>query len=150
VQGVHRRARRFPAAAGLACAAALATCALPGAAREGGLERWVAEIEALVADAHFHTALVLAQTAREEADRRAEDRASADALAPARARARLELLAATSEIAIGRRAAAARSMRRALRADPELRLDEAEASPKLVELWRRARRVVAAEAPGRE
>jgi hypothetical protein len=49
-------------------------------------------------------------------------------------------MAATAEVALGRRDRAQQSMIRALRADPTLVLDEREASPKVLELLRTARR----------
>jgi hypothetical protein len=56
-----------------------------------------------------------------------------------RERARLEVLAATAEIALGREEAARASLERALRAQPELRLDPARHSPKLIRLFEEAR-----------
>ncbi len=52
-----------------------------------------------------------------------------------RRRAQLEVLAATAEIALGREDAARESLKRALRAEPELSLDPARHSPKLVRLF---------------
>ena len=49
-------------------------------------------------------------------------------------------MAATAELALGKRKSARRSMDRALRADPGLRLDETQVSPKVVALLRDARR----------
>jgi hypothetical protein len=54
-------------------------------------------------------------------------------------RAQLEVLAATAEIALGQEDAARESLRRALRAEPELSLDPARHSPKLVRLFDRVR-----------
>ena len=56
-----------------------------------------------------------------------------------RQRARLEVLAATAEIALGREEAARESLERALRAQPELSLDPARHSPKLVRLFEEVR-----------
>ena len=54
-------------------------------------------------------------------------------------RAQLEVLAATAEIALGREEAARESLERALRAQPELSLDPARHSPKLVRLFEEVR-----------
>jgi hypothetical protein len=56
-----------------------------------------------------------------------------------RKRARLEVLAATAEIALGREEAARASLERALRAQPDLRLDPARHSPKLIRLFEEVR-----------
>ena len=94
----------------------------------------LAEIDALLATAHFRTALAMAEATR-------------DLLAaigkPSRLgarRARLEVMAATAEVALGRNAQARQSMIRALRADATLALDESEASPKVLKALREARR----------
>ena len=109
----------------------LCLVALAGpAAAESEVEREIAEVGDLVARAHFRTALSLVSSTRELLD-----------AAPARSaeRARLELLAATAEVALGRRNAARASLARALEADPDLQLDPAETSPKLVALWAEVR-----------
>jgi tetratricopeptide (TPR) repeat protein len=54
-------------------------------------------------------------------------------------RAQLEVLAATAEIALGQEEAARESLERALRAQPELNLDSALYSPKLVRLFEEVR-----------
>jgi hypothetical protein len=54
-------------------------------------------------------------------------------------RARLEVLAATAEIALGQEEAARESLGRALRAQPELSLDPTRHSPKLVRLFEEVR-----------
>lgn len=89
------------------------------------VDRELGEIDTLLATAHFHTALAVVQATRDLLDRLGEH--------PQRGarQARLELMAATAEVALGRRTPARRSMLRALRADPNLALDEREASPKL-------------------
>jgi len=56
-----------------------------------------------------------------------------------RRRAELEVLAATAEIALGQEEAARASLERALRAQPELRLDPARYSPKLIRLFEEVR-----------
>jgi hypothetical protein len=58
---------------------------------------------------------------------------------PPAQRAELEVLAATAEIALGQETAARESLERALRADPELGLDPAVHSPKLVRLFEEVR-----------
>ena len=97
------------------------------------VDQELGEIDTLLATAHFHTALAVAQATRDLLDRIGEH--------PQRGarQARLEVMAATAEVALGRRMPAQRSMLRALRADPNLDLDEREASPKLLELLREAR-----------
>lgn len=128
----------FSALAAGAAAPSAATASTADGVRDGaaGLERIdreLGEIEALLADAHFHTALGLADATRALLEPRDDD--------PARAarRARLELLTATAQVALGHRARARESLRRALVADPALELDERETSPKLVKLLREAR-----------
>jgi hypothetical protein len=98
------------------------------------VDQELAEIDTLLATAHFHAALAVARATRDLLDRVGEH--------PQRGprQARLEVMAATAEIALGRRMPARRSMLRALRAAPDLDLDEREASPKLLELLREARR----------
>jgi len=102
-------------------------------ARLAQVDQELAEIDTLLATAHFHTALAVVGATRDLLDRFEEDPQLG-----AR-RARLEVMAATAEVALGQRAPARRSMLRALRAAPELALDEGEASPKLLELLREAR-----------
>jgi hypothetical protein len=103
-------------------------------ARLAQVDQELAEIDRLLATAHFHTALAVARATRDLLDRFGEHPQLG-----AR-QARLEVMAATAEVALGRRAPARRSMLRALRAEPNLTLDEREASPKLLELLRGARR----------
>jgi hypothetical protein len=105
------------------------------ARREASLKRSRVEL-----DGHLRTAEDLVRTARfqeaiEETDRargslgRLELGGAADA--PDQ-RVRLELLAGTASLAIGRDDAATRSFERALVADPALTLDPARFSPKIV------------------
>jgi hypothetical protein len=110
------------------------------AARLQRADREIAEIEELLAGAHFHPALGLAEAARDVLDA-----AGADPLHDER-RARLEVAIATAEVALGRRAQARESMRRALRAAPGLALDERTTSPTVPEALREARRSGALEA----
>jgi hypothetical protein len=90
------------------------------------LDSIVDEVEELVRNAHFHTAIGVARTARTWAD--------AGPAAPAlRARrARLQVLVATAHVALGQSQRARDSLRRALALDPRLSLDEVTTSPKLV------------------
>jgi len=98
------------------------------------VDQELAELDALLATAHFRTALAVAEPTRELLAGFGEHPQLGGR------RARLELMAATAEVALGRRDRARQSMIRALRADPTLVLDEREASPKVLELLRTARR----------
>jgi len=91
------------------------------------------EIERMIDEAYFRTALGMVDTRRE----RLNELSPIGALRPRRAR--LEVLAATAAIALDRRVDAMRSMRRALRADPSLTLDEQSTPPKVYALLRQAR-----------
>jgi hypothetical protein len=122
------------------CAAASAETLGPWAE----LDRRLEAISQAVAEAHFQSALSLAQSTRSELD----------ALAPtdpqaAPRLARLELLAATAEVALGRDARARACLVRALRADPALELDASDTTPKLLRLLPEARRRAAREEGGR-
>jgi hypothetical protein len=105
-----------------------------GAPRLARVDQELAEIDALLATAHFRTALAVAEPTRGLLAGFGEHPRLGGR------RARLEMMAATAEIALGRRDRARQSMIRALRADPTLILDEREASPKVLELLREARR----------
>jgi hypothetical protein len=97
------------------------------------IDRALDDIERVIDDAYFHTALGLADTRREwlaELDPRP---------GLASRRARLEVLAATAEVALGRRAQAAESMRRALMSDPSMSLEASQTPPKVLALLREAR-----------
>jgi hypothetical protein len=91
------------------------------------------EIEGMIEDAYFRTALAMVDARR----RRFEELGLLDSLNPRRAR--LEVLAATAAVALDLRVKAMRSMRRALRAEPELILDEQLTPPKVHALLREAR-----------
>lgn len=91
------------------------------------------EIERMIDEAYFRTALGMVDTRRE----RLNELSPIGALRPRRAR--LEVLAATAAIALDRRVDAMRNMRRALRADPSLTLDEQSTPPKVYALLRQAR-----------
>jgi hypothetical protein len=103
----------------------------PTTARPARLDRDLAEIDALLDTAHFRTALARVESTR---------RRLGGAARPGPRGARLEVMAATAEVALGLRARARESMIRALRADPGLTLDAGEVSPKLRELLAEARR----------
>ena len=105
-------------------------------------DRVLAEAEALLETAHFHTALGVLSSGREWLEA-----AAPCADCPARA-ARLEVLTATAEVALGETVRARASMRRALEATPELELDEEATSPKLVRLWREVRPELTRIRPG--
>ena len=111
-----------------------------GSARLAQLDHQLAEVDALLTAAHFYTALALARATRDRLDTLAANPHHA-----AR-RARLEVMAATAEVALGQRARALESMMRALRADPGLSLDERETSPKVLKLLWDARRRTGVEA----
>jgi len=91
------------------------------------------EIDRMIEGAYFRTALGMVEKRRDRLNE----------LGPVRAlksrRARLEVLAATAEVALDLRLKAMRSMRRALRADPSLTLDERRTPPKVYALLREAR-----------
>jgi len=98
------------------------------------VDRELAEIDALLATAHFRTALAIVESTRGLLAGFGEHPRLGGRWA------RLEMMAATAELALGQRNRARQSMVRALRADPTLSLDEQEASPKVLELLREARR----------
>jgi hypothetical protein len=91
----------------------------------------LAQAEQMIRAARFDDALGAIERLRPDAARPTE-------------RARLELLAATAQVAFGDEAAARASLERALRADPGLALDESATSPKLLRVLDDARAVVSA------
>ena len=91
------------------------------------------EIERMIRDAYYRTALGMVDTRRG----RLAELGLVSALDSRRAR--LEVLAATAEVALDQRVDAMRSMRRALRADPGMILDEQQTPPKVYSLLREAR-----------
>jgi hypothetical protein len=105
-----------------------------GEPRLARVDQELAEIDALLATAHFRTALAVVGPTREMLAGFGQHPQLGGR------RARLELMAATAEIALGRRDRARHSMIRALRADPTFILDERETSPKVLDLLREARR----------
>ena len=135
---VPRRARALAVLLGLSAFAGSAPAlaspeAAPADWRLARADQELAELDALLGTAYFKTALALADATRELL-------AEAGRSAPVEARrARLEVLAATGELALGQLERARRSLERALLADPGLVLDAAETSPRLVELMRDAR-----------
>ena len=98
------------------------------------LDRELVEIETLLASAHFHAVVSVAELTREMLSTH-EGQPELNTR-----RARLEVMIATAQVALGRRAVAQRSMMRALQAEPALCLDERTTSPKVLELLREARR----------
>jgi hypothetical protein len=105
-----------------------------GGPRLARVDQELAEIDALLATAHFRTALAVVGPTRELLTGFGQHPQLGGR------QARLELMAATAEIALGRRDRARHSMIRALRADPTFVLDEREASPKVRDLLMEARR----------
>lgn len=99
----------------------------------GRVDEALDEIERMIEDAYFRTALGMVETGRGRLD----ELGLLSALNPRRAR--LEVLAATAEVALDLRIKAMGSMRRALRADPGLTLDERRTPPKVYALLREAR-----------
>ena len=97
------------------------------------LDRELAEIDVLLATAHFHTVLALASKSRGQLD------TFGPGAGLAARRVRLEVMAATAEIALGRREQARRSLQRALGVDARLVLDEQATSPKILSLLRELR-----------
>jgi hypothetical protein len=87
--------------------------------------------EKMIRAARFDDALGELERLRPEAQRPEE-------------RARLEVLAATAQVAFGDETAARKSIERALRANPKLALDERTTSPKLLRVFDDARAVIAA------
>jgi len=115
-----------------------AVAAGPGDAQ---LDRDLLEIRAVLDAAHFRTALAMSESLRPLL-------ANADASEATRdRRARLEVMVATAEVALGRSSRARAALTRALEARPDLVLDERRTSPKLVALWRDVR-AVGAVSPG--
>jgi LysM repeat protein len=92
------------------------------------LDRCEADLRA----AHFERSLASAATARDRIDARNRTADDPD-------RVRLELASATAYVALGQNDAALASLERALIADPDLELDAALTSPKLLTVFRVAR-----------
>lgn len=107
---------------------AIAPAPPPPDPREELFAEALSEVETRVRAARFEPALESASRARRAADG-----------ADPEQRARLEVLAATAEIALGLDDAAASSFGRALDADPDLELDAAATSPKVRRAFERAR-----------
>ena len=132
---VRARRRAWVAVLPLACAAAAASEPGPPL-RE--IDRRIAQIETALAEAHFRSALGLTRSALSLLDPVGPQESG---VAPRRAR--LEVLAATAEVARGRRAEARNHLVRALRADPSLALGPRDTSPRLLALLPEARRLAA-------
>lgn len=94
------------------------------------LDEIVDEVDDLIRDAHFPTAISVAQTARTWAD---EAGSSPEVRAR---RARLQVLVATAHVALGQTDLARESLRRALSLAPHLVFDEATTSPKVLAVLR--------------
>ncbi len=92
------------------------------------LDRCEAELRA----AHFEQALASAGEARDRIDARNGTADNPD-------RVRLEIASATAYVALGQNEAALESLERALIADPDLELDSALTSPKVLAVFRAAR-----------
>ncbi|HEX5068088.1 MAG TPA: hypothetical protein VFY49_18355 [Myxococcota bacterium] len=132
---LHAKTRAWCAVLPLACASAAA--AQPAPAPLAEIDRRIELIEVAVAEAHFRSALGLTRSALGLLD----PDAPRESVAPRRAR--LEVLAATAEVARGRKIQARDHLVRALCADPSLALDERETSPRLLALLPEARRLAA-------
>ncbi len=148
----HPTARAWRrASAALVCALALA----PGTAAASDapgvdlaqVDRDLREIESLLAAAYFRTALGLVNATRDQLAAASEREKRASKAGVQARTARLEVLAATAELAIGAPQRARASMRRALGADPDLTLDAGRTSPRVVALLDEARAELPA-APG--
>lgn len=118
----------------LICAAALIPTSADAAGRDlAGLERAVDEIGALVLAADFQRAIARGKKTRplgRDLPR------SSEAM---QARARLEVLICSAQIALGDRAEARRSIERAVYLWPLLSLDERTTSPRVLKLFRAVR-----------
>lgn len=128
-----------PAAQDPAPVAARLPAPAPGAAALARVDRELVEIQALVDTAYFPTALAVAGATRDLL----EEAGSGPEVE--RRRMRLELLAATAALALGRKAVARHCLERALVAEPELRLEGTGASPRLVDALAEVRRRHGAE-----
>lgn len=99
-------------------------------------ERVLERSEAQLREARFEAALAGADDAR-----RRLDAAGAGSRDPRRVQ--IEVLAATAEVALGKTEAALASLERALQADPDLELDPAVVSPRVIAVLRAARHRIA-------
>jgi len=93
----------------------------------------VRETESWVAKAYFERAISIAEATREWADEVPADPEARQA------RARLEVLTCTAQVALGDEDAALRSMQRAVFVWPLLSLDESTTSPRVVKLFHQVR-----------
>jgi hypothetical protein len=99
----------------------------------GGIDGELDDIEALVRQAHFRAAISVAASTHELLAAGEPD----DALRARRAR--LGVLMATAQIALGRQSDARVSMVEAIRSQPDLQLDPASVSPKVIRLLEEVR-----------
>ncbi len=102
----------------------------------GPIDRALGEAESELNEARFERAVELTEQTRRELERRST---SPDLLTR---RARLEVTAATAQLALGRTEDAADSLARALLADPELELDAERTPPKVRRLFQQVREQV--------
>jgi len=100
----------------------------------GPVDRALEQADQNVAAARFEEAIELAAQARKQLQGRGE---SGDTL---ERRARLEVIVATAQIALGRNDEAKESFGRALEAKPELELDASLTSPKILQLMAEVRK----------
>lgn len=102
----------------------------------GGVDRALGEAENELNQARFARAIELTEQTRRELEGRSDSPDLRDR------RARLEVIAATALIALGRSEDAGESFARALRADPELELDPSSTPPKIRRLFQQIREQV--------
>jgi len=91
------------------------------------------EADTLVRQAHFEEALAKATEAREAVPR------TGNQAALRQRRVRADVIAGTSQVALGKDADARASFERAIQTDPSLRLDQTRTSPKVVRAFEAAR-----------
>lgn len=102
------------------------------------VDAWIDEGDAFLRGARYEEAIESAQKARAALEKLGGD---------APRTARLEVVSASAELALGRATAADASFLRALAADPTLRLDEATVSPKVVRAFEATRKAAASPRP---
>jgi hypothetical protein len=97
------------------------------------VDRLLDEADGLIRQAHFEEALQKAEEARGAVPSRG------DAAALRQRRVRADVIAGTAQVALGKEADARASFERAIQSDPNLRLDRATTSPKVVRAFDAAR-----------
>jgi tetratricopeptide (TPR) repeat protein len=105
----------------------------PAAPDFGAIDRALGEAESELNQARFARAVELTEQTRRDVEARGDSPDLRDR------RARLEVIAATALVALGRSEDAADSFARALRADPELELDPERTPPKIRRLFQQVR-----------